>query len=268
MPKVIATAKEKQAELQTYYDANQIVSQLFSALKSGRITGDVKADSAFIGEYQAQIAQQVFPAIYKKGYSKQLYGFYAKDFVKISKDIRNIVTQRNNMRMGNLNHIYKLESIVYGLKNPKFKKHLLEFIYAVDRTTPKYSVTSIGVVDNGRTVDLFDVPPLKTSLFNFGDKQSRSLKEILSDIKQRTDAYDEIIDTILSKMKGDTVVRLNMHVSYMGQGVTITDKSGRGASKVYIAYSENNDESDFMHTVVHEAIHVATVSYLMQHPEL
>ena len=268
MPKVIATAKEKQAELQTYYDANQIVSQLFSALKSGRITGDVKADSAFIGEYQAQIAQQVFPAIYKKGYSKQLYGFYAKDFVKISKDIRNIVTQRNNMRMGNLNHIYKLESIVYGLKNPKFKKHLLEFIYAVDRTTPKYSVTSIGVVDNGRTVDLFDVPPLKTSLFNFGDKQSRSLKEILSDIKQRTDAYDEIIDTILSKMKGDTVVRLNMHVSYMGQGVTMTDKSGRGASKVYIAYSENNDESDFMHTVVHEAIHVATVSYLMQHPEL
>nr|DAW50161.1 MAG TPA: hypothetical protein [Caudoviricetes sp.] len=43
---------------------------MFGALKSGRITGDGEADAAFIGHYQAQLAQQLFPAIYKKGWSK------------------------------------------------------------------------------------------------------------------------------------------------------------------------------------------------------
>jgi hypothetical protein len=51
---------------------------LFGALKSGRITGDVEADEAFIGHYQTQLAQQLFPVIYKKGWSKQRYGYYAK----------------------------------------------------------------------------------------------------------------------------------------------------------------------------------------------
>jgi hypothetical protein len=36
--------------------------------------------------------------------------------------------------MGNLNHIYKLEAVVAGLKNAKFKQHLIEYITAVDRT--------------------------------------------------------------------------------------------------------------------------------------
>jgi hypothetical protein len=39
--------------------------------------------------------------------------------------------------MGNLNHIYKLEAVVAGLKNAKFKQDLIKYITAVDRTTQR-----------------------------------------------------------------------------------------------------------------------------------
>ena len=269
MPKVIAAAKERQLELSTHYDARQITAQLFGALKSGRITGDAEADAAFIGRYQAQLAQQLFPAIYKKGWSKQRYGYYAKQFSQISKAIQTAVTQYNNARMGNLNHIYKLEAVVAGLKNVKFKQHLIEYITAVDRTTPRNRNNAknpdIKIEDN--RISDFKAPHLKTTLLNFGNKSRRSLKETLADIKQRTNAYDEIIDVLLDKMKGDTVVKLNMHVSYMAYGVTHFNKYDLASSTVYIAYAENNDESDFIQTIIHEAIHVVTVQYLRNNPQ-
>lgn len=269
MPKVIAAAKERQLELSTHYDARQITAQLFGALKSGRITGDVEADEAFIGHYQTQLAQQLFPAIYKKGWSKQRYGYYAKQFSQISKAIQTAVTQYNNARMGNLNHIYKLEAVVAGLKNAKFKQHLIEYITAVDRTTPRNrnNAKSPDIKIEDDRISDFKAPHLKTTLLNFGNKSRRSLKETLSDIKQRTDAYDEIIDILLDKMKGDTVVKLSMHVSYMAYGVTHFNKYDLASSTVYIAYAENNDESDFIQTIIHEAIHVATVQYLRNNPQ-
>lgn len=269
MPKVIAAAKERQLELSTHYDARQITAQLFGALKSGRITGDVEADEAFIGHYQTQLAQQLFPVIYKKGWSKQRYGYYAKQFSQISKAIQTAVTQYNNARMGNLNHIYKLEAVVAGMKNAKFKQHLIEYITAVDRTTPRNrnnAKNSDIKIEDDRISD-FKAPHLKTTLLNFGNKSRRSLKETLADIKQRTNAYDEIIDILLDKMKGDTVVKLNMHVSYMAYGVTHFNKYDLASSTVYIAYAENNDESDFIQTIIHEAIHVVTVQYLRNNPQ-
>lgn len=269
MPKVIAAAKERQLELSTHYDARQITAQLFGALKSGRITGDVEADEAFIGHYQTQLAQQLFPVIYKKGWSKQRYGYYAKQFSQISKAIQTAVTQYNNARMGNLNHIYKLEAVVAGMKNAKFKQHLIEYITAVDRTTPRNRNNAKNPdikIEDDRISD-FKAPHLKTTLLNFGNKSRRSLKETLADIKQRTNAYDEIIDILLDKMKGDTVVKLNMHVSYMAYGVTHFNKYDLASSTVYIAYAENNDESDFIQTIIHEAIHVVTVQYLRNNPQ-
>lgn len=269
MPKVIAAAKERQLELSTHYDARQITAQLFGALKSGRITGDVEADEAFIGHYQTQLAQQLFPVIYKKGWSKQRYGYYAKQFSQISKAIQTAVAQYNNARMGNLNHIYKLEAVVAGMKNAKFKQHLIEYITAVDRTTPRNRNNAKNPdikIEDDRISD-FKAPHLKTTLLNFGNKSRRSLKETLADIKQRTNAYDEIIDILLDKMKGDTVVKLNMHVSYMAYGVTHFNKYDLASSTVYIAYAENNDESDFIQTIIHEAIHVVTVQYLRNNPQ-
>lgn len=269
MPKVIAAAKERQLELSTHYDARQITAQLFGALKSGRITGDVEADEAFIGHYQTQLAQQLFPVIYKKGWSKQRYGYYAKQFSQISKAIQTAVTQYNNARMGNLNHIYKLEAVVAGMKNAKFKQHLIEYITAVDRTTPRNRNNAKNPdikIEDDRISD-FKAPHLKTTLLNFGNKSCRSLKETLADIKQRTNAYDEIIDILLDKMKGYTVVKLNMHVSYMAYGVTHFNKYDLASSTVYIAYAENNDESDFIQTIIHEAIHVVTVQYLRNNPQ-
>ena len=269
MPKVIAAAKERQLELSTHYDARQITAQLFGALKSGRITGDVEADEAFIGHYQTQLAQQLFPVIYKKGWSKQRYGYYAKQFSQISKAIQTAVTQYNNARIGNLNHIYKLEAVVAGMKNVKFKQHLIEYITAVDRTTPRNRNNAKNPdikIEDDRISD-FKAPHLKTTLLNFGNKKRRSLKETLADIKQRTNAYDEIIDVLLNKMKGDTVVKLNMHVSYMAYGVTHFNKYDLSSSTVYIAYDENNDESDFIQTIIHEAIHVVTVQYLRNNPQ-
>lgn len=269
MPKVIAAAKERQLELSTHYDTRQITAQLFGALKSGRITGDVEADEAFIGHYQTQLAQQLFPVIYKKGWSKQRYGYYAKQFSQISKAIQTAVTQYNNARMGNLNHIYKLEAVVAGMKNAKFKQHLIEYITAVDRTTPRNRNNAKNPdikIEDDRISD-FKAPHLKTTLLNFGNKSRRSLKETLADIKQRTNAYDEIIDVLLDKMKGDTVVKLNMHVSYMAYGVTHFNKYDLASSTVYIAYAENNDESDFIQTIIHEAIHVVTVQYLRNNPQ-
>lgn len=269
MPKVIAAAKERQLELSTHYDARQITAQLFGALKSGRITGDVEADEAFIGHYQTQLAQQLFPAIYKKGWSKQRYGYYAKQFSQISKAIYADVISRNNARMGNLNHIYKLEAVVAGLKNAKFKQHLIEYITAVDRTTPRNrnNAKNLDIKIKDDRISDFKAPHIKTTLLNFGNKSRRSLKETLADIKQRTNAYDEIIDVLLDKMKGDTVVKLNMHVSYKAYGVTDFNKYDLASSTVYIAYAENNDESDFIQTIIHEAIHVVTVQYLRNNPQ-
>lgn len=269
MPKVIAAAKERQLELSTHYDARQITAQLFGALKSGRITGDVEADEAFIGHYQTQLAQQLFPAIYKKGWSKQRYGYYAKQFSQISKAIYADVISRNNARIGNLNHIYKLEAVVAGLKNAKFKQHLIEYITAVDRTTPRNrnNAKSLDIKIKDDRISDFKAPHIKTTLLNFGNKSRRSLKETLADIKQRTNAYDEIIDVLLDKMKGDTVVKLNMHVSYRSYGVTDFNKYDLASSTVYIAYAENNDESDFIQTIIHEAIHVVTVQYLRNNPQ-
>lgn len=272
MPKVIAAAKEKQLELSTHYDARDITAQLFGALKSGRITGDFEADEAFIGHYQAQLAQRLFPAIYKKGWSKQRYGYYAKQFSQISKMIQVIVTQHNNARMGNLNHIYKLEAVVAGLKNQKFKQDLIEYITAVDRTTQrtgygnnKQSVS--GTILDFRTAE-FKVPQLKTSLLNFGNKRKRSLKDTLADIKQRTDIYNDVIDLILNKMHGDTTIELTSKLGRDLLGVTETSHTDHSISRVSIAYDLNTDEFEFMHTIVHEAIHVVTLRYLQENPHL
>lgn len=261
MPKVIAAAKERQLELSTHYDARQITAQLFGALKSGRITGDVEADEAFIGHYQTQLAQQLFPVIYKKGWSKQRYGCYAKQFSQISKAIQTAVTQYNNARMGNLNHIYKLEAVVAGMKNAKFKQHLIEYITAVDRTTQrtgygnnKQSVS--GTILDFRTAE-FKVPQLK-----------RSLKDTLADIKQRTDIYNDVIDLILNKMHGDTTIELTSKLGRDLLGVTETSHTDHSISRVSIAYDLNTDEFEFMHTIVHEAIHVVTLRYLQENPHL
>lgn len=272
MPKVIAAAKERQLELSTHYDARQITAQLFGALKSGRITGDVEADETFIGHYQTQLAQQLFPVIYKKGWSKQRYGYYAKQFSKISKMIQIIVTQHNNARMGNLNHIYKLEAVVAGLKNYKFKQDLIKYITAVDRTTQrtgygnnKQSVS--GTIFDFRTAE-FKVPQLKTSLLNFGNKKKRSLKDTLADIKQRTDIYNDVIDLILNKMHGDTTIELTSKHGRGLLGVTETSHTDYSVSRVFVAYDLNTDEFEFMHTIVHEAIHVVTLRYLQENPHL
>lgn len=272
MPKVIAAAKERQLELSTHYDARQITAQLFGALKSGRITGDVEADETFIGHYQTQLAQQLFPVIYKKGWSKQRYGYYAKQFSKISKMIQIIVTQHNNARMGNLNHIYKLEAVVAGLKNYKFKQDLIKYITAVDRTTQrtgygnnKQSVS--GTIFDFRTAE-FKVPQLKTSLLNFGNKRKRSLKDTLADIKQRTDIYNDVIDLILNKMHGDTTIELTSQHGRGLLGVTETSHTDYSVSRVFVAYDLNTDEFEFMHTIVHEAIHVVTLRYLQENPHL
>ena len=102
--------------------------------------------------------------------------------------------------MGNLNHIYKLEAVVAGLKNYKFKQHLIEYITAVDRTTQRNNPNA----KRSKVRDkVFKLSPLALT---FKDKQKRSLKEVLSDIKQRTSIYDNVIDAILSKMRGDTTV--------------------------------------------------------------
>lgn len=272
MPKVIAAAKEKQLELSTHYDARNITAQLFGALKSGRITGDVEADEAFIGHYQTQLAQQLFPAIYKKGWSKQRYGYYAKQFSQISKTIQVIVTQHNNVRMGNLNHIYKQEAVVAGLKNQKFKQDLIKYIIAVDRTTQrtgynnsKQSVS--GTISDFRTAE-FKVPQLKTSLLNFGNKRKRSLKDTLADIKQRTDIYNDVIDLILNKMHGDTTIELTSTLGRGLLGVTETSHTDHSVSRVSVTYNLNTDEFEFMHTIVHEAIHVVTLRYLQENPHL
>ena len=261
MPKVIAAAKAKQLELSTHYDARDITAQLFGALKSGRITGDFDADAAFIGHYQAQLAQRLFPAIYKKGWSKQRYGYYAKQFSQISKMIQVIVTQHNNARMGNLNHIYKLEAVVAGLKNAKFKQDLIKYITAVDRTIQrtghgnnKQSVS--GTIFDFRTAE-FKVPQLK-----------RSLKDTLADIKQRTDIYNDVIDLILNKMHGDTTIELTSKLGRDLLGVTETSHTDHSISRVSVVYDLNTDEFEFMHTIVHEAIHVVTLRYLQENPHL
>lgn len=272
MPKVIAAAKEKQLELSTHYDARQITAQLFGALKSGRITGDFDTDAAFIGHYQAQLAQQLFPAIYKKGWSKQRYGYYAKQFSQISKAIQTAVTQYNNARMGNLNHIYKLEAVVAGLKNYKFKQDLIKYITAVDRTTQRTGYNDnkqslSGTIWDFRTAE-FKVPQLKTSLLNFGNKRKRSLKDTLADIKQRTDIYNDIIDLILNKMHGDTTIELTSKLGRDMLGVTEASHTDHSVSRVSVAYDLNTDEFEFMHTIVHEAIHVVTLRYLQENPHL
>lgn len=273
MPKVIATAKERQLELSTHYDARQITAQLFGALKSGRITGDVEADEAFIGHYQTQLAQQLFPAIYKKGWSKQRCGYYAKQFSQISKKIYVDVISQNNARMGNLNHIYKLEAVVAGLKNYKFKQHLIEYITAVDRTTQrnkpsdgkKHRVFGYGFTVEGFAAKKdFQLSPL---YLTFGNKRKRSLKEVLSDIKQRTSIYDNVIDAILSKMRGDTTVQLTVTEHRHALGATISSNSNPSMSIIHLS-TENIDEFELMHTIIHESIHVVTNQYFHDNPQV
>ena len=260
LPKAIAAAKNRQLGFSTRYDARGITAQLFGALKSGKITGNVETDTAAIGRYQTWIAQQLFPAIYNKGWSKQRYGYYAKSFSDISKKIQVMVRLYNNARMGNINHIYKLEAVLEGLKNHKFKQHLIEYITAVDRTTQRNNPNA----KRSKVRDkVFNLSPL---VLTFKDKQKRSLKEVLSDIKQRTSVYDDIIDTILSKMRGDTTIQLNSHNRPRNVlGSTIPYPHKPSISIVRLT-TTNKDEFELINTIIHETIHVITLQYLHDNP--
>lgn len=260
LPKAIAAAKNRQLGFSTRYDARNITAQLFGALKSGKITGNVETDTAVIGRYQTWIAQQLFPAIYQKGWSKQRYGYYAKSFSDISKKIQVMVRLYNNARMGNINHIYKLEAVLEGLKNHKFKQHLIEYITAVDRTTQRNN-------PNAKRSKVRDkVSNLSPLVLTFKDKQKRSLKEVLSDIKQRTSVYDDIIDTILSKMRGDTTIQLNSHnrpLNVLGSTIPYPHKPSISIVRLT---TTNKDEFELINTIIHETIHVITLQYLYDNP--
>ena len=260
LPKAIAAAKNRQLGFSTRYDARNITAQLFEALKSGKITGNVETDTAAIGRYQTWIAQQLFPAIYYKGWSKQRYGYYAKSFSDISKKIQVMVRLYNNARMGNINHIYKLEAVLEGLKNHKFKQHLIEYITAVDRTTQRNNPNA----KRSKVRDkVFNLSPL---VLTFKDKQKRSLKEVLSDIKQRTSVYDDIIDTILSKMRGDTTIQLNSHnrpLNVLGSTIPYPHKPSISIVRLT---TTNKDEFELINTIIHETIHVITLQYLHDNP--
>ena len=260
LPKAIAAAKNRQLGFSTRYDARNITAQLFEALKSGKITGNVETDTAAIGRYQTWIAQQLFPAIYYKGWSKQRYGYYAKSFSDISKKIQVMVRLYNNARMGNINHIYKLEAVLEGLKNHKFKQHLIEYITAVDRTTQRNNPNA----KRSKVRDkVFNLSPL---VLTFKDKQKRSLKEVLSDIKQRTSVYDDIIDTILSKMRGDTTIQLNSHnrpLNVLGSTIPFPHKPSISIVRLT---TTNKDEFELINTIIHETIHVITLQYLHDNP--
>ena len=260
LPKAIAAAKNRQLGFSTRYDARNITAQLFGALKSGKITGNVETDTTAIGRYQTWMAQQLFPAIYYKGWSKQRYGYYAKSFSDISKKIQVMVRLYNNASMGNINHIYKLEAVLEGLKNHKFKQHLIEYITAVDRTTQRNNPN----IKRSRVRDkVFKLSPL---VLTFKDKQKRSLKEVLSDIKQRTSVYDDIIDTILSKMRGDTTIQLNSHNRPQNVlGSTISYPHKPSISIVRLT-TTNKDEFELINTIIHETIHVITLQYLHDNP--
>lgn len=260
LPKAIAAAKNRQLGFSTRYDARNITAQLFGALKSGKITGNVETDTAAIGRYQTWMAQQLFPAIYYKGWSKQRYGYYAKSFSDISKKIQVMVRLYNNARMGNINHIYKLEAVLEGLKNHKFKQHLIEYITAVDRTTQRNNPNA----KRSKVRDkVFNLSPL---VLTFKDKQKRSLKEVLSDIKQRTSVYDDIIDTILSKMRGDTTIQLNSHnrpLNVLGSTISYPHKPSISIVRLT---TTNKDEFELINTIMHETIHVITLQYLYDNP--
>ena len=260
LPKAIAAAKNRQLGFSTRYDARDITAQLFGALKSGKITGNVETDTAAIGRYQTWIAQQLFPAIYYKGWSKQRYGYYAKSFSDISKKIQVMVRLYNNARIGNINHIYKLEAVLEGLKNHKFKQHLIEYITAVDRTTQRNN-------PNAKRSKVRDkVFNLSSLVLTFKDKQKRSLKEVLSDIKQRTSVYDDIIDTILSKMRGDTTIQLNSHnrpLNVLGSTIPYPHKPSISIVRLT---TTNKDEFELINTIIHETIHVITLQYLHDNP--
>lgn len=260
LPKAIAAAKNRQLGFSTRYDARNITAQLFGALKSGKITGNVETDTTAIGRYQTWMAQQLFPAIYYKGWSKQRYGYYAKSFSDISKKIQIMVRLYNNARMGNINHIYKLEAVLEGLKNHKFKQHLIEYITAVDRTTQRNNPN----IKRSRVRDkVFKLSPL---VLTFKDKQKRSLKEVLSDIKQRTSVYDDIIDTILSKMRGDTTIQLNSHnrpLNVLGSTIPYPHKPSISIVRLT---TTNKDEFELINTIIHETIHVITFQYLHDNP--
>lgn len=260
LPKAIAAAKNRQLGFSTRYDARNITAQLFGALKSGKITGNVETDTAAIGRYQTWMAQQLFPAIYYKGWSKQRYGYYAKSFSDISKKIQVMVRLYNNARMGNINHIYKLEAVLEGLKNHKFKQHLIEYITAVDRTTQRNNPNA----KRSKVRDkVFNLSPL---VLTFKDKQKRSLKEVLSDIKQRTSVYDDIIDTILSKMRGDTTIQLNSHnrpLNVLGSTIPYPHKPSISIVRLT---TTNKDEFELINTIIHETIHVITLQYLHDNP--
>nr|DAF73563.1 MAG TPA: SprT-like family protein [Caudoviricetes sp.] len=63
-------------------------------------------------------------------------------------------------------------------------------------------------------------------------------------------------------MHGDTTVELVPALGRGIAGVTESLHTDNSVSAVHIAYDVNVDEFEFMHTIVHEAIHVVTLRYL------
>ena len=63
-------------------------------------------------------------------------------------------------------------------------------------------------------------------------------------------------------MHGDTTIVLKSKLDSGLLGVTETLHTDHSVSRVSVAYDLNTDEFEFMHTIVHEAIHVVTLRYL------
>ena len=63
-------------------------------------------------------------------------------------------------------------------------------------------------------------------------------------------------------MHGDTTIELTSSLGRGVLGVTKTSHTDHSVSRVFVAYNLNTDEFEFMHTIVHEAIHVVTSRYL------
>jgi hypothetical protein len=63
-------------------------------------------------------------------------------------------------------------------------------------------------------------------------------------------------------MHGDTTIELTSKLGRGILGITKALHTDKSVSSVSIAYDLNTDEFDFMHTIVHEAIHVVTLRYL------
>jgi hypothetical protein len=63
-------------------------------------------------------------------------------------------------------------------------------------------------------------------------------------------------------MHGDTTIELTSQLGRGLLGVTETSHTDHSVSRVSITYDLNTDEFEFMHTIVHEAVHVVTLRYL------